>query len=144
MFWFITVLWVSANLINMVLNYRIGIYFLPCLLLAGYLLQMLPFALPWNLHVVPMATAYIWFGFILRELFTHEMLQRLKNHRVYTFLIATIVLLCIFFLRHQLTIDMKNNSYGIPLVSLLSSVMASVAVALIAILLSCHRLISKV
>lgn len=135
-FWFISVLWFATNLFNLILRLNTSPWVLPVMIFVGYLSAMLPIPLPWNIHIVPMALSYIWVGFLIRSSLLPYIQERLKYNMICNIAISVIVLLIIFLLREELTIDMKYGSYGTYVISFISSVFASIAVAIIAISIS--------
>lgn len=141
-FWFISVLWLSTNLFNLILTYKYGIWMLPVLIGLGYLVTLLPIPLPLNLHMVPLATSYIMVGNIIKR--NVDWIYHKARNRM-TVLIATsvILLIAVYLFRHELMIDMKYNNPGIPVISLFSSIVASASVACIAICLSRLHPIAK-
>jgi len=146
-FWFVSVLWFAVNLFNWMLNVKnrnILTWGWPLLILVGYSAELIPYPLPWDLHVVPMAAAYIWTGYwIHRSIFLFPDRFRTKD-KIYYVSISAAVMLCVFILRHELTIDMKYNNYGIPGISFMSSVAASLCMACFAIVLSHNRWIGNI
>ena len=143
-FWFISVLWFSTNLFNCILKYEVTLYFLPLLILIGYLMQIIPFALPYNIQVVPMATSYIWIGFLLKKVFNEKRIHGWENHKLFFLLMAFLVIYVVFILRKYLALDMKYNFYGTPFISLVSSILASVSIAIIALFISKKRHIAEI
>lgn len=110
----------------------------------GYLAESIPYPLPGNLHVVPMATAYIGTGYwIHRSISRFPARFRAKDKICYVSISAA-VMLCVFILRHELTLDMKYNNYGILGISFMSSVAASLCMACFAIVLSDNRWIGNI
>jgi len=145
-FWFVSVLWFAANLFNWMLNVvnRDILIWGALLILVGISAELIPCPLPWNLHVVPMAAAYIGTGYwIHRSIFLFPGRFRAKD-KIYYVSISAAVMLCVFVLRHELTLDMKYNNYGIPGISFMSSVAASLCMACFAILLSDNRWIGNI
>ena len=142
-FWFITVLWLATNIFNIAVNHKIKLWILPLLIVCGYLCEYVQFPMPWNINVVPMALTYIWIGFLLNKIISYEFLNKKKN-MVYTLIISIAMLFSIFLLRHQLTIDMKYCRFGIPVISLISSILASIAIAIIAMTISSNVAVSKI
>lgn len=132
-FWFITVLWCSQNLFNFLVQNKLREYWIPILLLLGYVSQLLPNVLPWDIQVVPMATVYIWIGYLIKL----HLYPRLNSNNIKGALpVSIIVLVFVFFLRDTLTLNMKYNSFPNYGITLISSTIASMAVAIIAIYLS--------
>lgn len=144
-FWFVTTLWCATNLFNLILSRHIGYWLLSCLIFLGYCCQFLPFSLPWNLQVVPMAISYIWIGFIINKSLIPE-IKRWENLPPpwICLSIVFLILLIVFMFRKDLRIDMKYNYYGLPIVSFFSSILASVSMAVIAIYLSKASIITKI
>lgn len=63
--WFVVVLWMSANLFNFISSRGWPPLFLIPLLVIAYVSSLLPSNVPFRITVVPMATAYIWLGFLI-------------------------------------------------------------------------------
>lgn len=114
------------------------------LILGGYFAAMIPYRIPWNIHIVPMALAYIWIGFLFKLNLKPLMMQRTKLRMYEAVLYALIVLALVFVLRHELTMDMKYGDYGMYGVSIVNSVLASIAVAVIAVVLSANTVLCKI
>lgn len=143
-FWFITVLWFALNFFNVIQNLQIGSFILPCLLAIGYGVTWLPYPLPWNIHVVPMAVVFIWIGYILkkRTMVSHEW-KVAGNNILLLLSCSSCVLVLLFLWRQTLTMDMKYNDYGIPIISLISAVLASISLTVFAMLLPRNSIIRK-
>lgn len=134
-FWFVSVLWMSTNLFNLLVAQKWGLWLLPVFIGVSYLVTMLPMPMPLNVHMVPLATSYIMIGNIIRRNADWIALRAANKLRVYVVL-AVAFLVLVYVTRHELMIDMKYNNPGIPVISLFSSVVASASVACIAIALS--------
>lgn len=141
-FWYVTVLWMSANLFNLILHKKVKYWLLPLLVCVAYLTCLVSYSLPWNIQVVPMATVYLWIGYILKQGIGNKV-NGGGNKKLYSFL-AVLVLIAVYICRETLTIDMKFNRMGIPILSLISSVLASVSVSYLAVFLTRWNLLSKV
>lgn len=142
MFWFITVLWMSSNLFNLILFKRAKIICLPVLIFIGYLSYLTPKPLPWNIHIVPMATAYIWIGYLLKK--QEETIKKFCcSHRTITALSVISIFIIIFIFRESLTFSMKYAEMGIPVISFIVSVVASICVAIIAVWFSKLQFVGK-
>lgn len=140
-FWFITVLWCSQNLFNFLLQTKFREYWIPILLLLGYVSQLFPNVLPWDIQVVPIATVYIWIGYLIKL----HLYPRLNSNNIKEALpVSIIVLVIVFFLRDFLAIYMKFNFFQNYGITLISSTIASMAVAIIAIYLSKINLLGKI
>ena len=144
-FWFISVLWLATNLFNYLLNFvnrmftgegRWKCAVVGILIPIGYLAESIPYPLPGNLHVVPMATAYIGIGYWIHRSISRFPSRFRAKDKLYYVSISAAVMLCVFILRHELTLDMKYNNYGIPGISFMSSLSASLCMACLAIVLS--------
>lgn len=141
-FWFVSVLWLSTNLFNLLLTYKYGIWMLPIFIGLSYLVTLLPIALPLNLHMVPLAVTYIMIGNLIKRN-VDWIYGKTKNRMTVLIATSVILLIAVYLYRHELMIDMKYNNPGIPIVSLLSSIIASASVACIAIWLSRLHPIAK-
>ncbi|MDE5791683.1 MAG: acyltransferase family protein [Muribaculaceae bacterium] len=142
-FWYVTVLWMSTNLFNLLLSLHLKSYWLPILIGIAYLTCLIPHSLPWNIQVVPMATSYIWIGYILKS--QVNIIKKLYNsNKILYTLIAVIVLTLLYFCRKDLTLDMKYNNMGVPLLSLISSVVASLSVAILSLFFTRWNIITKI
>lgn len=132
-FWFITVLWCSQNLFNLLYQSRMRNFWIPLLIAIGYISQLFPNVLPWDIQVMPIATVFIWAGYIIKI----ELYPKLQSANMKVLIsISILTLLLIFFLRDLLTIDMKNNIFRFFPFSIITSAIASVAFAIIAMALS--------
>lgn len=169
-FWFITVLWFALNFFNVIQNLKIGSFskhhfsplhsrcktsslhsayqngsfILPCLLAIGYGATWLPYPFPWNIHVVPMAVVFIWIGYILkkRTMVSHE--WKVSGNNILLLLSCSSCIFVLLFLwRQTLTMDMKYNDYGIPVISLISAVLASMSLTVFAMLSPMDSIIRK-
>ncbi|MCM1138656.1 MAG: acyltransferase family protein [Muribaculum sp.] len=139
--WFITVLWCSQNLFNILVQNKLREYWIPILIFVGYLSQLLPNVLPWDIQVVPIATVYIWIGYLVKQ----YVYPKLNLRNLNVLLITSIaILLTIFLLRDFLALDMKFNIFPYYGVSLISATISSMAVAIISIYISKFNLLSKI
>lgn len=134
-FWFVSVLWMSTNLFNLIISLKWGMWLLPVFIGVSYMVTMLPIPLPLNAHMVPLATSYIMIGNLIRRN-TDWIQLRLKNKLGVCLVLAIAFLVIVYIMRHGLMVDMKYNNPGIPVISVLSSVTSSACVACIAIVLS--------
>lgn len=141
-FWFITVLWLASNLFNIIVKKNVNPFWLLVLVLIANLCYLTPKPLPWNLHVVPMATAYIWIGFLLKSR-EENIKSFLSSNKRISACAVSVILSTIFIFRESLTFSMKYGEYGIPVISFITSVIASICVAMIARLLSNWSLMGK-
>jgi len=118
-FWFITVLFATQQLFNLMLNklskrrcLQIG--------LLSYLLALindifLPnFWLPWNINVVLGTLPFFVLGY-----FFNSKVKSLKDSHI--FLIGAFALLSAYFIPNN-TLDLKYSVYGVPFLSLFSSI----------------------
>ena len=133
-FWFVPVLWVASNLFNYILAKHNREWLLLILVLIGYFLSHIPYPMPWNIHVVPMAISYIWIGWLLKKYLDRGGVKRLKF-----ILSAVLILVAIYLLRRELTMDMKYAKYGIFCISMLSSILSSLSICILAIILSSNN-----
>lgn len=143
-FWFVTVLWMSTNLFNFILSRKCSILLLPLLIIVGYLSERyVSYPLPWNIQVVPMATAYIWIGYLIKQN-SDAIVNNVRHiHKLTPLLLAFMVLVAVYVMREDITLNMKYNHYGIPIVSLLTSTLAAVAIGILAIYTSRFPLPTK-
>lgn len=140
-FWFVTVLWCSQNLFNFLMQNKFREHWIPILLLVGYVSQLLPNVLPWNIQVVPIATVYLWIGYIIKL----RLYPNLNRNKLKVLLPMSIVILAVvFLLRDVFTLDMKNNFFQCYGFSLVSSTMSCIAVAVISICISKINILNKV
>lgn len=144
-FWFITVLFFSTNIFNIIIQNPIikkkkkfEICTFIFILLTGYLIPLLNFKLPWNIGAVPMAICYLYIGYQIRKwVSTNKLNFELFNKWKILFWIISIVLfLGIYQFSDHITLDFKYLKFGIPLVSFLISVLISLFVAFFAIQIS--------
>lgn len=143
-FWFITVLWISTNLFNWIIQFNGRAWLLLILIVIGYLFGLISIPLPWNIQVVPMAMSYIWIGFILKRFQLSELINMKKYFWLLSLVIVVFLWTLIWTFRQELAIDMKYNDFGIPLLSLINSVVASISVAVIAVLISKVDILAKI
>ncbi len=143
-FWFITVLWMATNLFNVILYRKYSIWLLTALIAIGYFAELLPTPLPWNIHVVPMAVSYIWIGFLINKSVQVGLQEMRSPSLIAYFMIAVLIMTGIYIFRHELTLNMKYNDYGLPLLSLVCSVISSISVAVFAILIAKIGLVAKI
>jgi len=155
-FWFVSVLWLATNLFNGMLNLANrnvttrgrggdGVPLLVGILIPiGYLAESIPDPLPGNLHVVPMAAAYIGTGYLIHRSVSRFPGRFRAKDKICYVSISAAVMLCVFLLGHELTLNMKYNDYGIPGISFMSSVAASLCMACFAIVLSGNRRIGNI
>lgn len=139
-FWFVTVLWVSQNLFNLIFRIDNRIFLLPLLIVLGYCMQWLNIALPWNIQVVPMAISYIWIGFMMKKYLVNKFNIRHSSGYV---LLSIIVLCAVFIFRDILTLDMKYTDFGFTILSFIASILSSLSLAIIAVCLSTLNRVSK-
>lgn len=142
-FWFITVLWMSTNLFNLLISLNVKIWLLPILIFIGYSIQYTSSQLPWNIQVVPMAVSYIWVGNILKIQITDTWNFSTRKKYPLIAIIAVAILIIIFLLRHELTLDMKYSDYGLPFISFASSILATISIAVFCVLISTSSIIGK-
>lgn len=138
-FWFVSVLWFATNLFNYILELHCRGWLLLILILIGYLLTLIPYPLPWNLHVVPMAVAYIWIGYLMKGY-----LDRMFSSKKLFCVLAIMILLAVYLLRYELSIDMKYARYGIFGISMLGSIIASLSICVLAFILSTNNAICRI
>lgn len=142
-FWFISVLWFSTNLFNLIIIHKWSLWTLPLFICISYIITLLSIPLPLNIHMIPVATTFIMIGYIIKRY--SEWLYLKANNKILYLIIASIAILSLIYsYRQQLTIDLKYNNLGIPIVSLFSAVVASSCIACIAIGLSNITLLSKI
>lgn len=144
-FWFITVLWCSQNLFNYLIQSRMRKWVFVAFVFIGYLCSYIPCQLPWDIQIVPMATVYLWIGFLLKRI-TNNFFQSTPSMWLRTsyMIVSLLVLMFIYIVRDEFIMDMKFANYGIPGISLAASIFASISVAVIAIEISRLPLIAKV
>ncbi len=136
--WFVTGLWIAQNIFNLIVARNLSIYVFISLLVIAYIFSLIRIPLPWNIHVVPMALAYIWIGNLAKRYLTNV------NRGGVKMLLSIALLILIFYLRNYIVLDMKNNDYGLTGISLISSVLASSALAVIVMCMSNIRIVCKV
>lgn len=69
--WFVTGLWIAQNIFNLIVARNLSIYVFISLLVIAYIFSLIRIPLPWNIHVVPMALAYIWIGNLAKRYLTN-------------------------------------------------------------------------
>lgn len=142
-FWFVSVLWMSTNLFNFIINRKWGLWLLPIFIGISYFVTFLPISLPFNIHIVPLATSFIIIGNLIKQQ-TDWIYNKSVDKMPVLIVISIIFLSLLYLFRDELTMDMKYNNPGIPIVSLISSIIASASMACLAIMLSRIKIIAKV
>lgn len=123
-FWFITVLFLSLLLLNVIVKRHISIYasIIVCLLLS-YIFQYEEVSVRWNAQIVPMALAYMLMGYEYK--INVEMMDSIVKSGKYRYLLQALILCAcivpVFFL--QIRIDMKQTDFGVPVLSLIVSLL---------------------
>lgn len=138
--WFVTVLWMSTNLFNYILNKKVKDWYILLILVVGYLLSFIPWIIPFRISVVPMAIAYIWIGFLIRKYISY--IKSIKT--VFYIIGGGSVLIIITLLGSVARVDMKFAYYGIPIVSLILSVVSVMFLGIIAIAVAKINILTKV
>lgn len=128
----------------MILQYKCSFWLLPLLISFGYISLFIPVPLPWIIQVVPMAISYIWIGFILKRYQFPELKNAKWKHWFCYFILMILLSALIYTYREYLTINMKYNIYGIPILSLFCSSLALVSVTILAVLISKVDVIAKI
>lgn len=136
--WFVTVLWLSTNLFNFIASRKLSLLLIVPLLLTGYLATYLTPDIPFHITIVPMATAYIWLGFIIGQ-----NIERLREYKRVGWIIGVLAIILTMWKASELRIDMKHLDYGIPVISLALSIILSATFAMIAIELSKIKILSS-
>jgi fucose 4-O-acetylase-like acetyltransferase len=126
-FWFVTVLY--CMLICMHLLSKIGLrWWMVCGLLAiGYLPKFFHVELPWNVQVVPLALAYGCLGCLLKNTID-SCLDKVR----WPWLVIGVMLFVGLSVIPALSMDMKYNEFGVPVVSFLLSLICIMAVFMMA------------
>lgn len=79
-FWFVTVLFLSLIILNLVIKWHINVFLIIMICLSlSYIFQFSHFKIAWNAHVVPMALLYMLLGYIYRRTDVEQMINRCKN-----------------------------------------------------------------
>lgn len=143
-FWFITVLWMATNLFNILYD-KSPYWIVPCILI-GYLCGFIRIPLPWNIQVVPMAIAFIWMGSLVQRIVAGCDLTSRGGvkYKIVITLASVAILFCVWVWRDYLAMDMKYNKYGVPVLTFVSALMASLAVGWIAILVSKFNFVARI
>lgn len=143
-FWFISVLWLSSIFYNLLQSYNWSYWFWP-LLIIGYVLGAGCIKLPYGLNIVPMATIYIFIGNKAR----YWILDNLKLLEKYSsvivlFLISIMLFFVMYMFQEELSLDMKHGYYGLPIISLGTSVALSLICLIISYYIAKFYLISYI
>ena len=113
-FWYITVLYLSLILFNLLKKYEINatVSLLLCLII-GYVLQYENVNCAWNAQVVPMAISYMLVGNTFKENPLRECPATLLFVVILSFMAPLVF--------PEVELDMKKTDYGVPLVSFVIS-----------------------
>ena len=139
-FWFITVLYVSLNLFNLILWNKWSSAWIFCLIfISSYIFILVPYPLPWNIQIVPFAISYIWIGFIAKD-YWWKLVAFIDSHKLAASIIMIVSFIAIFPYRDSLYIDMKYSNYGIPLLSVIISIYMTCCLSYFCIYISRYKL----
>jgi polysaccharide biosynthesis protein PslL len=134
-FWFVTTLFLTQQLMNILmvkLNSLYLIIFSSLLLIMGYInsIYFPEFWLPWNANVVFASLPIFHIGFLYNKF-------KIKQNKLLLGSLFLIVLMMTLYFSKN-TYDMRNANYGIPVVTLFSSIVFIVT------LIEFSKLISKI
>lgn len=137
-FWFITVLFLALILLNFVVRRGANFFILIVICLAfSYLFQYLNVSIIWNAQVVPMALVYMLLGYSYKISDLELSLLKFKQKPLFYCLLAFVCIVPLF--TQQLNLDMKITDFGIPVFSLVSSVIISYGMLLLSKWLAIHK-----
>ncbi len=122
-FWFVTVLYCMLLALHFLSKDGIRWWMVFLLLLIGYLPMFHYVELPWNIQVVAMALAYGCSGRVLRKV----IYTRMDGIKWYWVVIGIVVLIVLSMIP-VLSMDMKYNNFGVPIVSFVLSLICVLAV----------------
>lgn len=116
-FWFISVFFITQQIMNVIFNiYKKQLFLLLLILLLpiSYIIQYSKISLPLNIQSLPIALWYYILGYKLKNIL-------LKKSNFYLCTISIITLVLIFPFQKEVCLDIKYNNYGIPVISVLIS-----------------------
>lgn len=123
-FWFITVLFLALIILNAVIKRRVNVLFVIvfCLLLS-YFFYYNGVSVRWNAQVVPFALVYMLIGYTYKnhiDEIDHLLTKNGYKYILY-FFVACASIVPVFIL--QVRMDMKQTDFGIPILSLVVSLL---------------------
>jgi len=140
-FWFITVLYCSIVLLIISSKYLeqakplMKFVFLLSLIGIGYWMSYMDIKLPWNMNVVPMAMGYIYFGYLIKD-FVFNIRNIIKPILIALMLLSALIAISVIPFVDKLRLDLKIADYGLPIVSMICSILMVSALIVIAILIT--------
>lgn len=126
-FWFIPVLYCMLICLHLLSKIKIRWWMVCGLLAIGYLPMFFYVELPWNVQVVPQALAYGCMGCLLKTKIDSSL-----NKTRWSWLVISIVLLVWLSMIPALSMNMKYNDFGIPVISFLLSLICTMAIFVMA------------
>lgn len=138
-FWFITVLYCCIVLLIISSKYLeqakplMKFVFLLSLIGIGYWMSYMDIKLPWNMNVVPMAMGYIYFGYLIKD-FVFNIRNIKKPILIGLMLLSALIVIGVIPFADKLRLDMKIADYGLPIISMICSLLMVSALIVIAIL----------
>lgn len=142
-FWYINVLFISLNIFNYLQSGKMKLpenkWILSILIVAIVSLQAIDINLPWNLQTIPLALFYFFIGSIAKQKDINSKFMAWSKRYG---LISTLILITLI-LTPNIFLNIKINDYGIPLVSLLLSIIAVLCLTVISIKIEKVKYLSK-
>lgn len=136
-FWFPPVLFLSLLIYNAIGTHRRPAWVMAIALPLALGVQYINPSLPLNIQSIPLALFYIGAGelissYIPKQEFVTKTLAKIKTWQT----IGIIVALCVLLLVPNIYLDIKYNNYGIPVLSIVLSLLAVALVAVLAVKVS--------
>lgn len=139
-FWFVTVLFLALIVLNALVKRRINVFvtIIICLLLS-YIFQYNGVSVRWNAQVVPFALVYMLIGYTYKVHAneTDQVMANVRYKYVLWFLVACASVVPFFLL--QVRMDMKQTDYGIPVLSLVVSLLICLGLMRLSKWLECRK-----
>lgn len=138
-FWFITVLYCSIVFLIISSKYLepakplVKFVFLLSLIGIGYWVSYMNVKLPWNMNVVPMAMGYIYLGYLIKD-FVFSIKNIINRYSIVLVLLSALIVIGVAPFADKLRLDMKIADYGLPIISMICSLLMVSALIVIAIL----------
>ena len=122
-FWFVTVLYCMLFVLHFLSKIGLRWWMVVFSLIIGYLPMCHHVELPWNIQVVPLALVYGCVGCKFRKLID----TRMDGIRWY-WVVSGLIVLIVLSMITVLSMDMKYNNFGLPIVSFVASFICVLAI----------------
>lgn len=135
-FWFVSVYFITQQLFNIYLSYKINIRYVLLLIPIAYFLSASHIELPLNAQVVPMAFIFWTIGYLLKSVHITKYKSKLY------IMISIIYLVGIYPVSKYITWNMKHTEYNIPIIGIVTASLFFISLSIISYVL-CSRFSSN-